>query len=448
MEDEYIKIRKQKMENLKKAGVNPYAYKFDRTHTSEEALKLKMGTKKVRLAGRLMLIRDMGRLTFAHVQDGLGKIQIALNEKELGKEKYKFFLKNFDIGDFIGVEGEIFKTKKGERTLNVKKYEILTKALRPLPEKWHGLKDTEERYRKRYLDLIFNKEAKEKFIIRDKVLKFLSGFLESKGFMGVETPILHPIAGGALAKPFETEYGAYDTDVYLRIAPELYLKRLLVGGFEKVYEMGKCFRNEGVDANHNPEFTILEFYWAYADYEDLMKLTEEMFNKMVREIFGRNHISFQGKKIRFTKPFSRKTFSQLTKGKMSDEAFKEAIKKIDQPTFITDHPIELKPLAKKNKDGKTAQSIQLIIGGLELINAYSELNDPMDQLDRFLEQDRQRKKGEEEAHEIDMDYVEALEYGMPPAAGWGLGVDRFIKLLTDSDTLREILLFPFMKPRD
>jgi len=447
MENEYTKIRKEKLENLKSLGINPYPYSFSKKYSTVQALKFKIGTKKVSLAGRLMLIRDMGRLCFAHIQDEEGKIQIALNEKDLGKDKYKFFIKNFDLGDFIGVEGEMFKTHKGEITLLVKKFEMLSKALRPLPDKWHGLIDTEERYRRRYLDLIFNKEVKEKFVLRNKIIKSLTNFLESKNFLQVDTPIIQPMAGGAIAAPFKTYYNAYDTDVYLRIAPELYLKRLIIGGFEKVYEIGKCFRNEGVDANHNPEFTIIEFYWAYADYKDLMKLTEEMFAKMAKEVFGKNFCTCEGKKIVFKKPFAVKTFMQVTGGKISDEAFKEGIKKLIQPTFIINHPTELLPLAKKNPDGKTVQSFQLIINGSEIVKAYSELNDPIDQLERFRQQDRNRKKGDKEAHSVDYDYVEALEYGMPPTAGWGLGVDRLVKILTNSETLREVMLFPYMREK-
>ncbi|MBI2448192.1 lysine--tRNA ligase [Candidatus Microgenomates bacterium] len=448
MEQDFKKIRLEKLENLKKMGVNSYPAKFDRTHTSAEALKLKMGAKKVRVAGRLMLIRDLGRICFAHIQDGAGRIQIAFNEKEIGKEQYKFFIKNFDLGDFIGVEGETFKTKAGEKTILVKKFEILTKSLLPLPDKWHGITDTEERYRRRHLDLIFNKEAKEKFITRNKIIKSLTGFLEDKGFLEVDTPIIQPMAGGAIAEPFKTRYNAYDADVYLRIAPELYLKRLIIGGFEKVYEIGKAFRNEGVDANHNPEFTILEFYWAYADYENLMKLTEEMLIRLAKDVFGKNYITAGGKKIIFKKPFARKTFAQVTGGKKSDEAFKNGIKKLIQPTFVIDHPTELLPLAKKNKDGKTVQSFQLIVAGQELVKAYSELNDPADQLARFEEQDKNRKKGDKEAHQVDNNYIEALEYGMPPTAGWGMGVDRLVKLLTDSETLREIMFFPYMREKD
>ncbi|MDD5731829.1 MAG: lysine--tRNA ligase [Patescibacteria group bacterium] len=447
MENEYTKIRKEKLENLKKLGVDPYPYSFDKKYSTDQALKLKVGTKKVSLAGRLMLIRDMGRLCFAHIQDESGKIQIAFNEKDIGKEKYKFFIKNFDLGDFIGVEGEMFKTHKGEITVLVKKFEMLSKALRPLPDKWHGLTDTEERYRHRYLDLIFNKEVKEKFILRNKIVKSLTDFLESKNFLQVDTPIIQAMAGGAIAAPFKTRYNAYDSDVYLRIAPELYLKRLIVGGFERVYEIGKCFRNEGVDNNHNPEFTIIEFYCAYADYNDLMKLTEEMFVKMIKQVFGKNFCICDGKKIEFKKTFARKTFMQVTGGKVSDEAFKEGIKKLIQPTFVTDHPTELLPLAKKNKDGKTVQSFQLIINGSEIVKAYSELNDPQDQLERFKEQDKNRKKGDKEAHAVDYDYVEALEYGMPPTAGWGLGVDRLVKILTNSETLREVMLFPYMREK-
>jgi lysyl-tRNA synthetase class 2 len=349
-----------------------------------------------------------------------------------------------DIGDFVGVEGEIFKTKTGQKSILIKKIEILSKAILPLPEKWHGIQDEEERYRKRYLDVITNPEVKEIFKKRGEIINALRDFLIKRGFLEVDTPVLQPIYGGANAKPFMTHYNVYDKDVYLRIAPELYLKRLLVAGFEKVFEFAKCFRNEGTDWSHNPEFSLLEFYQAYIDYNELMRITEELIIEVVKKINGKEEIERDGKKISIKKPFKKITFKELTKGKMTDEAFKEAIKKIKEPTFVINHPMDISPLAKKN-DEKTVQRFQLIIDGIEIVNAFSELNDPVDQEARFSEQEKRKL---EEKHRFDKDFVEALKYGMPPTGGFGMGVDRFVMLITGSHSLREILLFPFMKPEE
>ncbi len=439
-EEQIINERKRKIAELQKQGIDPYPAKSDKKQTAEECSKVKIGTS-VKTAGRLVTKRDLGKIAFANLQDSSGKIQIVLQEGETPKNIKDFFKKYVDSGDFIGVEGKVFKTKTKQISILVKKVTILSKSILPLPEKWHGLQDKEDRYRKRYLDLIMNPDTKKVFEKRSETIKGLRDFLNNQGFLEVDTPVLQAIAGGAIAKPFITKYNAYDTDVYMRIAPELYLKRLLVGGFEKVFEFSRCFRNEGVDWSHNPEFTNLEFYQAYMEYNELMKLAENMIVEVVKKVNGKAEIMRAGKKITVKKPFKRITFDKLTKGKMTDEAFKEAIKNIKEPTFITDHPLDISPLAKK-KDDKTVQRFQIIIDGIEIANAFSELNDPLDQEERFIEQSK--KKGDK--HEHDKDFVEALKYGMPPAAGFGIGVDRFVMLLADKNSLREILLFPFMKP--
>ena len=429
---EIKKARLKKLENIRKAGINPYPSKANRTHTCQETIdgfeKLAEEKNELVLVGRLRTVRGHGGSTFSDIEDGFGRLQVYFKRDELGEKKYKFFQDNFDVGDFIEVKGTLFLTKKKEKTLLVQDYRILSKGLVPLPEKWHGLKDVEERFRKRYLDLIMNKDVRDKFLARSRIIKTIRDFLEKNGFIEVETPILQMIPGGALARPFKTHLNALNLDLYLRIAPELYLKRLLIGGFEKVYEIGRCFRNEGLDVTHNPDFTMLEFYWAYADYEDLMKLTEEMF-----EMFD------------FKRPFKRIEFLELGK---NDEEVKEKIKEINNPTFIINHPTEISPLAKQiDNDSKKVARFQLVAGGLELVNAFSELNDPLEQDKRFKEQEKVREKGDEEAQRYDKDFIEALEYGMPPAAGWGMGLDRLIALLTDSHSLREAILFPLMKPK-
>ena len=399
----------------------------------------------------------------------------------IGEKAYKFFIDNFDIGDFIELRGILFKTKKGERTIEVSDYKILVKSLLPLPEKWHGLKDIEERFRKRYLDLIFNPEVKKKFELRSKIIKEIREFLAKEGFLEVETPILQPIYGGAKAKPFKTYLNALNLDLYLRIAPELYLKRLLVGGFEKIYEIGRCFRNEGMDRTHNPDFTMLEFYWAYADYKDLMKLAETMFENVLKKIFGTLKIKYKGKEVNFKTPWQRIEFStffkkytginldeinretlakkakefgisikeELDKVAIADEIYKKICRpKIWQPTFIIHAPLGLFPLAKKLSDNPPRlATLQLMVAGWELINAFSELNDPIEQEKRFKEQEKSFKAGLEEAQRMDEDFIEALEYGMPPAAGFGMGIDRLVALLTNSHSLREVILFPTMKPK-
>jgi len=426
--DKIKKHRMEKLKSLKKAGINPYPAKVLRSFNNKQALdnfsKLK---KKISLVGRVRSIRGHGGSTFCHIEDSSAQIQIYFRKNIVGKKQYDLFIENIDIGDFIEVNGKLFKTRKGEKTLEVSSWKVLCKSLMPLPEEWYGLKDVEERYRKRYLDLILNKEIKEKFVKRSEIIKKIRKFLDDNGFLEVETPMLQSLAGGAKAKPFKTRLNALKMDLYLRIAPELYLKRLLIGGFEKVYELNRNFRNEGMDREHNPEFTMLEFYAAYWDYEKMMDFTEKLLKSLDKNIF-------KGK-------FKRVEYSKIVK---KDE--KQAFAKIKEPCFVINHPIKISPLSKKLNDKKVAR-FQLIVEGLEICNGFSELNDPIDQIDRFKAQEQERKKGDKEAHQYDKDFVKALEYGMPPAAGIGIGIDRLIVLLTKSKTLREIILFPTMKKK-
>jgi len=482
---EIRKNRIKKLEAIKKALINPYPEKSKITHRISEALrdfnKISFSKKEIILAGRVRSLRSHGGSVFIDIEDGTGKIQAFLKKDRVGESAFEFFLDNFDVGDFIETRGVLFKTKKGEKTIEVADYKMLAKSLLPLPEKWHGLKDIEERFRKRYLDLIFNPEVKRKFELRSKIIKEIREFLEKEGFLEVETPILQPIYGGAKAKPFKTHLNALNIDLYLRISPELYLKRLLVGGFEKVYELGKCFRNEGVDRSHNPDFTMLEFYWAYSDYKELMKLTERMFENLVKKLFGKLEIKYEGKKINFKSPWPRIEFNSLirkytkinleeinlealkkvarklgielskgsSKAEVADEIYKKScLPKILQPTFIINHPQGAFPLAKalEKNSGKLA-NFQLVIASWEVVNAFSELNDPIEQRRRFEEQEKFFKEGLEEAQRMDTDFITALEYGMPPAAGFGMGIDRLVALLTDSHSLREVILFPTMRPK-
>ena len=485
MIDELRKIRLKKLEAIKKALILPYPAKTKKTHKISEALanfnSLAKTKKEIVLVGRIMSLRIHGGATFFHIEDGTGKIQTFFRKDRLGEKSYQFFLENFDIGDFIEVRGVLFKTKMGERTIEGADFKMLAKSLLPLPEKWHGLKDIEERFRKRYLDLIFNPEVKKKFEIRSRVIQTIREFLDKAGFLEVETPILQPIYGGARARPFKTYLNAFDMEMYLRIAPELYLKRLLVGGFEKVYEIGKCFRNEGVDRFHNPDFTMLEFYWAFADYKDLMKLTEKLFEYLLKKVFQKLKITYEGKKINFKVPWPRVEFSQLIrkytalnveeinleslerkakefnlklekglgKAEILDEIYKKFIRpKIWEPTFIIHFPLGFQTLARSlEKNPQKLANFQLVTAGFELINAFSELNDPTEQRKRFEEQKKLMEAGFKEAHPLDEDFLEALEYGMPPAAGFGMGIDRLVALLTNSHSLREVILFPTMKPK-
>jgi lysyl-tRNA synthetase class 2 len=478
--DEIRKARLKKLKSIESAGILAYPGTTKRTHKIAEAVegfsKIK---KRIVLTGRLMSLRGHGGLVFGNIEDGTGRIQAMFKKDKLGPTGFKFFMDHFDIGDFIELRGVLIKTKRGEKTLQTEDYKMLSKSLLPLPEKWHGLQDVEERFRKRYLDLMFNKETKEKFVLRSKIITELRNILEEEGFLEVETPILQPVYGGAAAKPFKTHLNAQNIDLYLRISPELYLKRLLVGGFEKVYEMGKCFRNEGVDKSHNPDFTMLEFYWAYADYKDLMKFTEKIFVSLLKKIFKKTDIEYEDNKLKFKAPWPRIEYNEIfnkhtgikleeisegslkvkakklgvdTKGgkfEIADEIFKKVIRpKIIQPTFVIHYPAKAFPLAKPlDKNSEKSASFQLIAAGMELIKAYNELNNPVLQKQNFSEQEKIFKKGFDEAQRMDNDFIKALEYGMPPAAGWGLGIDRLTMLLTNSHSAREVIMFPTMKQK-
>lgn len=483
--DEIRKARLAKLNKLVKAGVNPYPARSSRTHGTDEAINKfdELAEKKTEivLAGRIMARREHGGSAFLDLEDNSGRIQLFFKKDILGDDDYQFFLNTVDIGDFLEVRGTSFKTKKDERTLEVLDYKILAKSLLPLPEKWHGLQDVEERYRKRYLDLIFNPELKGKFEKRSRIVQELRDFMNANDFLEVETPTLQLVAGGANAQPFKTHLSILNLDVYLRIAPELFLKRLLVGGFERVFEFSRNFRNEGMDRDHNPEFSELEFYAAYKDYQWLMDFTEKMFETLVKKLFHGTEVKYKEYKIDFKGPYQRKKFNDLlkeysgldydtasekdlvkkaqeldikiekamTKGNVADEIYKKVARPhIIQPTFVIDHPVDISPLSKtlEGNPGHVAR-MQLLVAGHELINAYSELNDPIAQKERFEEQLKAAKKGNQEAHPYDEDYIEALEYGMPPAAGWGLGIDRLVAILTDSHSIREIILFPLMKPK-
>jgi lysyl-tRNA synthetase class 2 len=435
--------RMEKLDQIKRFGIDPYPASTKRTHTCLEAKQIK--NKEVYVVGRLVSIRLHGKAGFANVEDYTGNIQLYI-KLDIVKEKNFQLFKLLDIGDFVEVGGETFITKTKELTIKVSHIRILTKTLKQIPLSHQEIKNKEEIYRKRYLDLISNKDSRELFVLRSKFISECRKFLEKNQFIEVDTPILQTVAGGALAKPFVTYYNEYHTDVFLRIAPELYLKRLIVGGYERVFEVARCFRNECADWSHNPEFTQIEFYVAYMDYRDLMKFTEEMIRDVVRAVTGNLIVEKNGKKIDFSRKFAVKTFAEVSSNKMTDDAFKEGVKKIINPTFVINHPLDISPLAKKN-DQKTAQRFQLVVSGMEVINAYSELNDPIDQKERFSEQAEMRKKGDKEASMTDDDFVEALQYGMPPTAGWGLGVDRFITILADKHSIRETILFPFMKSR-
>ncbi len=484
--DDIQRVKLEKLKALRKAGVDPYPATTHRSMTASEALKrfddLAASKEEVVLAGRIMARREHGGSIFFDLHDNGSKIQGYVKEDVVGADQFGTFRDLFDIGDIVEVAGTLFKTKKEEKTVQVARFAMLTKALLPLPEKWHGLQDVDERFRKRYLDLIFNEDVRKKFMLRFKILDLLREFFRTNGYVEVETPILQQLAGGATARPFKTHLNALDMDLFLRVAPELYLKRLLVAGFERVFEIAKNFRNEGMDREHNPEFDMLEAYAAYQDYEMFMMMVEELMNFLAKHLFDTDEFSYNGQTISFKKPFKRIEFNQvvsdacdldydkdseddfkkkakelgivieknMTKGVIADEIYKKVARpNMIQPTFVINHPLELSPLTKKLPDdpGHVAR-FQLLVGGFELMNAFSELNDPQDQRERFEAQEKLRKKGNEEAQRLDEDFIEALEYGMPPAAGIGIGIDRLVALLTDSHSVREILLFPTMKPKD
>lgn len=481
--NELMIIRREKLEKLKQNNKNPFEItKFDITHTSKEIIDNyeELEGKDVTIAGRIMAKRIMGKASFCHIQDGDGKIQSYVSINDLGEESYKQF-KEDDIGDIIGITGFVFKTRTGEISIHAKEVILLSKSLRPLPEKFHGLKDTDLRYRQRSVDLIMNPEVKETFKKRSLIIKEIRNMLDEKGFMEVETPILQTIPGGASARPFITHHNTLDIDMYLRIATELYLKRLIVGGFDKVYEIGRNFRNEGMDIKHNPEFTCIELYEAYTNLEGMMNITEELIRRCANKVCGTGKISYQGEEIDLEKPFRRITMIdsikevtgvdfntvetdeeaqkiakdlnmeidpiKTTRGDIIVQVFEEKVEEtLRQPTFLYEYPIENSPLTKKCKDNpRMTQRFELFIGGREYANAYSELNDPIDQYERFLKQVQAREAGDEEANMMDDDFVQALEYGMPPTGGMGMGIDRLVMLLTDSASIRDVLLFPTMK---
>ena len=480
---EVLQVRRDKLSELQKMGRDPFKIsKYDVTHHSNEVIDQydSLEGQRVSLAGRIMSKRIMGKASFMHLQDQNGRIQAYVKRDDIGLDEYKLF-KTYDIGDIVGIEGFVFKTKTEEVSVHVEKLVLLSKSLQVLPEKYHGLKDVDLRYRQRYVDLIVNPEVKDAFLTRTKALKALRSYLDERGFLEVETPILNTIAGGANARPFITHHNTLDIPMYLRIANELYLKRLIVGGFDKVYEMGRMFRNEGMDMKHNPEYTAIELYQAYADYKDMMDITENVISHMAEVATGSMKINYQGTEIDFTPPWKRMTMEECVKeyagvdfseintdeealaiarekgieitpgmrrGEVINAFFEEfGEDKLIQPTFITHHPVEVSPLAKRNvEDPRRTDRFEAFANKWELANAFSELNDPIDQRGRFEDQVRKRELGDDEACEMDEDFINALEVGLPPTGGLGIGIDRVIMLLTNSTTIRDVLLFPTMKP--
>lgn len=475
--------RRKKMENLRRQGIDPFGRRFPRTHLSQEIIDNfpVCENREVRVAGRIISLRTHGKAGFAHLADFAGKIQIYARLDVLGEESYQRFT-NLDLGDIIGVCGRVFRTRRGEITVEVKEWEMLCKALRPLPEKWHGLKDVDLRYRRRYLDLISNPESREVFIRRSAIISRIRRFLDDEGFMEVETPVLSLIAGGGHARPFVTHHNALDLELTLRIALELYHKRLIVGGLEKIYEIGRCFRNEGISTKHNPEFTMLELYQAFADLTDMMTLAEELISTVAGEVLGTFHLTYQGKEIDLTPPWPRVSMPAMireetgldwlaietdeeavtageklglnltgkkTKAQVLDELLSVYVEpKLVQPTFLTDYPLEISPLAKKKADNpRLTQRFELFINGWEVANAFTELNDPLDQRERFVAQAKEKAKGNEEAMEWDEEFLIALEHGMPPTGGMGIGIDRLVMLLTDVPSIRDVIFFPLMRPK-
>ena len=483
--NQLMMVRREKLKELQEQGKDPYQItKFNRTNTAGEikANYDEFAEKDVTVAGRIIAKRIMGKASFCTIQDCDERIQSYVSINDLGEESYKAF-KTFDIGDFIGITGFVFKTRTEEISVHAKEVTLLSKSLRPLPEKFHGLKDPDLRYRQRYVDLIVNPEVKKCFETRSKIIKEIRAILDEKGFLEVETPILNTIMGGANARPFITHHNSLDIDMYLRVAPELYLKRLIVGGFDRVFEIGRLFRNEGMDLKHNPEFTSMELYASYMDFHDMMDITEEIFSRCAQEVLGTTKITYQGQDIDLTPAWKRITmvdaikevtgidFNEITtdeeavalakernivipdptketRGDVISLFFEEYVEEtLIQPTFVYEYPVEISPLAKrKAADPRMTERFELFIGGREYGNAFSELNDPIDQYERFKKQVEAREAGDEEAGMMDEDYVQALEYGMPPTGGLGIGIDRMIMLLTDSASIRDVLLFPTMKP--
>ncbi len=480
---EVLQVRRDKLEALKAEGKNPFRITtYERTATAKQIVDEfeSLEGKTVSIAGRIMSKRGMGKASFIDVSDFTGRVQSYVRQDHVGAEDYADF-KKWDIGDIIGVTGEVFRTQKGEISVKADKIQLLSKSLLPLPEKWHGLKDTELRYRQRYVDLIINPDVRDTFVKRSKIITAIRGFLDAKGFLEVETPVLHTIAGGAAARPFITHHNALDIDMYMRIALELHLKRLIVGGFDKVYEIGRVFRNEGIDTRHNPEFTLLELYEAYTDFHGMMDITEGLVRHCAHEVLGTGVIQYGDVEIDLDKPFQRLTMMEAVKKygnvdfrevKTLEEAralakehhleyeerhgmgdilnlfFEEYCEdKLIQPTFITEHPVDISPLAKRKPDDEGyTERFELFILGREHANAFSELNDPIDQRERFEHQAALKAAGDEEANDVDEDFLTALEYGMPPTGGLGIGIDRLVMLLTNSASIRDVLLFPTMKP--
>lgn len=490
---EQERVRIEKLKKIVELGIDPYPRKFERTHSvsdirenfeSKSGEELEKETISVKTSGRIMTVREMGGASFFHISDGKSKLQCYLKRDMISEKEWQLF-DLLDIGDIVGVSGKLFRTKTGELTVLLESLTFLCKSFRPLPEKWHGLQDVEIRFRERYLDLMVNSEVRKIFDARSQLVKEIRRFFDERGYFEVETPMMHVIPGGALAKPFKTYHNALDLELYLRIAPELYLKRLLVGGYEKIYEINRNFRNEGISFEHNPEFTMLEFYEAYKDYNDFMDLTEELLHRLAKKILGKEEIEFNQNIIFLKRPFKRIKYKdslrdfiglsletinnpeELIKkakeicpkekaekitnyGKALDALFDEFVKpNLIQPTFVINFPKEISPLAKsKPENPDEVERFELIIGGMEVANAFSELNDPFDQRERFEKQVELAGRGDEEAHRIDEDFLKALEYGMPPTAGEGIGIDRLTMLFTNKRSIKEVILFPLLRPRD
>ncbi|MEK4227930.1 lysine--tRNA ligase [Solibacillus sp. FSL H8-0538] len=489
--NDQLLVRRQKMTDIRESGMDPFGSRFERTHLSNEVVaefdqfskeQLEEETHEVVIAGRIMTKRGKGKAGFAHIQDLAGQIQIYVRKDAIGEEAYELFNKA-DLGDIVGVRGNVFRTQVGELSVKATEFTFLTKALRPMPEKFHGIKDVEQRYRQRYLDLMTNADSKETFIARSKIIRAIRNYLDNHGYLEVETPMLHTIAGGAAARPFITHHNALDMELYMRIAIELHLKRLIVGGLEKVYEIGRVFRNEGISTRHNPEFTMIELYEAYADYNDIMDLTENLIAHVAQEVLGTTSVQYgedtielgvgwkrvhmvdavkEATGVDFWAPMSKEAAQALAAehgveikpshevGHIINEFFEQKIEEtLVQPTFVTGHPVEISPLAKKNpEDERFTDRFELFIVRREHANAFTELNDPIDQRERFEAQLVEKEAGNDEAHEMDNDFIEALEYGMPPTGGLGIGIDRLIMLLTNSPSIRDVLLFPTMRHRD